>query len=475
MKFRIVLVYVICLLLAFASVFMTVACDGDNSMSEYQSFIAAHPDYYGTEADYYADKDKGTLNNSYDYDILSREAGDYFSVVSGDVTKNQDAVTFDGAVCLLNEPIVLPLNDNSTWRMTIVGSVLTGQFLNDDAETENGRVYFGFNKNNKVLYIGVRIDTTYFNYCWTLSDSVLTGQHRFDYTFSNGVFYLSVDGGDALPFDTLNFNQASKVSITDPKVASVELIEKVRASRSQNYVSLSSIGANSFAVSGSLTEWIVHTSGIYNYKELDDHVLHGKTIYQLGSSISFGSGNNGKSFVEQIGALTGSSFDKQTVSGTNLTKTANKTSYVERYQNFNFNKTCDFLVVQLSTNDFYNKMPKGAVTAYEVTDSAMMDVSTLCGAIEYIIAKTYEQSSSTVVAFYSCVIKPDWANRAEYQAFVSNEMARIVEKWGIVFIDLFNKRTLDYSSQMTDSIHPNGVAYAGIFTPSIINELSKYA
>ncbi|MBO4573509.1 MAG: SGNH/GDSL hydrolase family protein [Clostridia bacterium] len=449
------------------------ASDGGNSSSvqksDYQLFIEAHPDYEGDESQWEKDMADGKLMDSYEYNIVSGKSVSFFAE-SGLATKDGDQAVLSGAVCTLEVPVVLPVTPYSTWEMTVVTKGISGQFFNSSRTKENGRIYFGYNSGNSVLYLGVKIGDTFFNYCWSVAADLNEKERKLTYSFDGTRYLLSVDDETPRTFDTLNFNQGAKLTDIDGTTASKELTEKIKAVSGQAYVTMESVGANNFAVNARIKSWSVKTSGLYAYNELAAHPLAGKKIFQLGSSISYGAGSNGVSFVEQIASLTASSYVKETVSGTTLAVVDGRTnSYVERYGNFDFSKGCDVLLIQLSTNDFTQDITVGSVKNDGDLRSATKNKKTLCGAIEYLIAATRENSPETVVAFYTCPVKNSWALKDTYGEFIEDQMKTIASKYDILLIDLFNLKTLDYSSQMTDSIHPNIVVYGGVFTPNMIN------
>ncbi|MDE6274216.1 MAG: SGNH/GDSL hydrolase family protein, partial [Clostridiales bacterium] len=105
-------------------------------------------------------------------------------------------------------------------------------------------------------------------------------------------------------------------------------------------------------------------------------------LYFLGSSVTYGSATNGRSFVEELAAQTSWECVKEAVSGTTLAVRDgdNNSSYVARLKNFDKDRRPAKLVVQLSTNDATQNVPLG-----KLSDSEAYDVKTIIGAIEFII------------------------------------------------------------------------------------------
>ena len=197
-------------------------------------------------------------------------------------------------------------------------------------------------------------------------------------------------------------------------------------------------------------------------------------LYFLGSSVTYGSANNGVSFVEKIQETLGYTCVKQAVSGTTLVDNGSD-SYIQRMKN-NILSTekVDHLIVQLSTNDVTQNKPFGQLT--NSTDLSTFDTSTVVGAIEYIIAYA-KQTWNCEVSFYT---NPDY-NNVSYKALIS-ELYKVQKKWGIGILDFYNyvdMQELDgntLSGYMSDAIHPNDSGYVwmgGVFSEYLQNAFEK--
>ena len=419
-----------------------ISSEESSQKSEYELFKEAHPDYYGTKEDYLHDLAKGLLEPLYQYDVVNLDNED-LSAISGSVRYENNYVIFNEAIVEMDDVLVLPVDGENGWNLSIKGIMNTsGEYLVSRHREANasGRVYFGINSTNG-LFIGVNIDKNFHNYCFDIPAGYLTQDHTYDFVYAAGIFYLRIDGGELNTFATFNINQTNAIPINDAQKASQELANKIRAATGEYYMSLTHLGAENFTCKMSLEYLRATTSYVYNYKGYEEHPLDGKRIFQLGSSISYGAGSNGRSFVEQIASLTNTTYQKETVSGTTLAKRAGlSNSYVERYLKFDFSTNPDYLIVQLSTNDFVNNVNFGLVddTPVEDSDPADFDQYTIAGAIEYIIAKTREMNENIKIYFYTCPIKESWGSRGKYLLFLNQVMPTIVEKWGIGLIDLFN-------------------------------------
>ena len=195
--------------------------------------------------------------------------------------------------------------------------------------------------------------------------------------------------------------------------------------------------------------------------------LAGKKILWLGSSVTYGSANNGKSMVEYIAERNGCTCTKSAVSGTTLVNNDNN-SYVGRLNSMINSKIskfkkCDYFIIQLSTNDATQNKPLGKIS--DSKNKEDFDLMTITGAMEYIIAAVKERWGCPV-AFYTGTKY----SSAPYQKMV-DRLFELKEKWGIGVIDLWNDEEMnavskkDYAKYMSDSIHPNGTGYLEWWTP----------
>ncbi len=201
--------------------------------------------------------------------------------------------------------------------------------------------------------------------------------------------------------------------------------------------------------------------------------LEGKTIVWLGSSVTYGHANRGESMAEYLERSAHCISAKYAVSGTTLVDNGDN-SYISRMKKIPTDQKCDYFICQLSTNDATQKKPLGKISDSFDIDS--FDTSTVCGAIEYVIAYAKERFGCPV-AFYT---NPPY-DSAEYRRMVSS-MLKIKEKWGIEVLDLWNNEDLAAMSReerdaflkrnMADSIHPNALGYRRWLTP-IFEEFIK--
>lgn len=195
-----------------------------------------------------------------------------------------------------------------------------------------------------------------------------------------------------------------------------------------------------------------------------DSPLAGKSILFLGSSVTLGACSMNESMADFIGKIDCCKITKEAVNGTTLS-TVEKDNYIERLLSIDTNNKYDMVVVQLSTNDAYNKIALGKVTTS--MNANEFDTKTVLGAIEYIIAYIKSKWDCPIV-FYTGT-KYD----SEHYAKMVDELLGIRDKWCIAVADLWNDNEMSYVSSeeyrlyMYDKIHPTRAGYLMWWTPKI--------
>lgn len=450
--------------------------DGADGKSAYQLYKDSHPDYSGDEQQWLTDLANGKLADTNYYEVISYGKNINAAVKSGSATSDGSNMTLSNCIAQLNKPIILPASDNASWRLNIGGILATKdagvQLLTSSADSNVGRAYVAANAGQNKVYLGVNIGGVYFNYCWNVPSATIKSEHTYVIRYENNVYSLSIDGESFKNFDSFNCDQSSTITIdvTDAKKISADFNSKMRAVFGQEYITFTSLGASGFTADSKLGYVTAETSSIYGYQNLACHPLYGKMIYHLGSSISHGHATGGISFAEQIKEITGSKMNKQAQSGTTLSM-EEKESYAERFANFPFNDNPDFLILQLSTNDF----TRGGITLGSVGSATEnFDARTTAGAIEYIISETKKKSPNTQIVIYSCAVKSNWSN-SNYSRFATIELQKLQGKWGITIVDLYGAdKIFNDNMILSDDIHPNKQGYASLFTPALINGMLDY-
>ncbi len=204
---------------------------------------------------------------------------------------------------------------------------------------------------------------------------------------------------------------------------------------------------------------------------LPESALCGKTVYWLGSSVTYGDASLGEAMPDYIAKRNNCVCVKEAVSGTTLMKSnwSNKT-YIDRLLKgaLPADTAPDLFVCQLSTNDMYYNL-FGEVTADDVKDMASFNRYTTAGAIEYIIAYA-KKTWDCKVAFYS---NPYF----EYKNYGYGDMVSIMEKiaakWNVEFWNMYTDKEMSFSLfddetlklYMYDWIHPTKAGYLEWWTP----------
>lgn len=443
----------------------------------FELWKAENPAYTGTEAEWTAwltellnkkDEEEMTV-----YDLV-KDGIFRGEVKSGSAVTENKTLKLSGAVLRFSESVVLPIGKNASWEVNITGTLLTGnsggaQLFAGNPYSEFGRVYFGVNKSSKMVYLGVRMNSVYLNYGWEFDDAALfNAKHSYTFGYDGSKYTLSVDGAEKKPMSHVNFNQANKQWLEDPEADAQRFHEHVRTVTGQDFIEMTSIGAEGFACNAEIENFQIKTSSCEGYKRLISHPLARTRIFYLGSSITYGSASNGVAFGDIIHNVTGNPYSKEAVSGTTLVDNG-ASSYVQRLKNgkLNFAEKPDFLVVQLSTNDFSQNKPLGTVQSG--TASSGFDTSTVSGAIQYIIAYAKEQCPTVKVVFYVGAVRNSWGNKTAYENYVNGDFTTICEKWDVEPLDILHTSYKSYPFFWSDDIHPTIEGYSAGWTPLFMN------
>lgn len=233
---------------------------------------------------------------------------------------------------------------------------------------------------------------------------------------------------------------------------------------------------------------------VSNVKRIANSPLEGKTIYWLGSSVTYGASSYGESMVEFLAAKTGAICKKEAVSGTTIFDDGSAgltgaSSYSRRLVNskvFDTNEHVDAFICQISTNDaLASRLDKhGHITDSSAQDKDLFDRATTLGGVEFIISYVLETWGCPVF-FYSGSYFGDAGsgNRANNDPSGTNyaklveDVKKVVEKWqeldcDVDIIDMFNDK--EFNSAVTDEyykwctndpIHPKRAGYLNWWMP----------
>ena len=202
----------------------------------------------------------------------------------------------------------------------------------------------------------------------------------------------------------------------------------------------------------------------------EDSPIKDKTVIFLGSSVTFGYGSLGVSFVDYLEKTDGIIAVKEAVSGTTLVDVKSN-SYVSRMKTIDKNIQADVFVCQLSTNDATKEMPLGEISeGFDLND---FDTQTIAGAIEYIIAYAKETWDCPVV-FYTQA-KYD----SEHYGKMVDLLLEIQKKWDITVIDFWNDEEINNITEeqkeiyLIDHIHPTKAGYKEWWLPKFQETLCE--
>lgn len=181
--------------------------------------------------------------------------------------------------------------------------------------------------------------------------------------------------------------------------------------------------------------------------------LRDKTIFFLGSSVTYGAASGGISFADLMVERCGIKMIKEAVSGTTLADTMDK-SYVSRLKKFDKSTHIDLLVCQLSTNDTdRNKVPNP-----QDTEKAIRFI------IEYV-----NETFGCPIVFYTGTYFNDW--RYEKQVELLKNLQREYDFHILNFWDDPEMQAVseaDYKRYMQDGVHPTLLGYSEWWTPKFI-------
>lgn len=236
--------------------------------------------------------------------------------------------------------------------------------------------------------------------------------------------------------------------------------------------------------------------------KMENHPLNGRTIYWLGSSVTYGSASSGMSMADYLAAKTGAICVKEAVSGTTIyddggTGDSGAKSYTRRLLNstvFDTKAKIDAFICQISTNDCTSSRlsKRGAIADSNLQDYEDFDRSTTLGGIEFIISYVNEIWGCPIY-FYSGAKFGDGSDKAhrqnsnpkgsDYGQLVSQTL-QICEKWDKLsyvtagVIDLYNDESFNamasdeyYFWATSDPIHPKKAGYLQWWMPYFENFL----
>ncbi|RVU71618.1 MULTISPECIES: SGNH/GDSL hydrolase family protein [Lactobacillus] len=196
--------------------------------------------------------------------------------------------------------------------------------------------------------------------------------------------------------------------------------------------------------------------------------LLNKKILFLGSSVTFGFGALGESFVDYLWKRDGIEAIKDAENGTTLVDEAAfepGDSYVARFNKELPEAKPELFVLQLSTND----TKRGSQQLGELSQDGKFDTKTITGALEYIVSKAQATWHCPIVIYTNPYFENDLYSKMVDRA------QEIVQKYGLELIDLYHNP--DFKDQdslyMADEIHPTRAGYREKWLPVFEEKLTK--
>ncbi len=211
--------------------------------------------------------------------------------------------------------------------------------------------------------------------------------------------------------------------------------------------------------------------------------LSGKTMLFMGDSISFGAGDTispfrtGRAWAGRIADWTGAITTNAAVSGAKVSFLTGDDNWVYSqyipYQNTKF----DIIVMHGGGNDARYNRAVGTVSASKDEDTLKKNQTSFVGGLEWIfynVSKTNTEAKLFYIANHH--LDGHDKGRASDMSEYFDAAKQACEKWGIIFIDLYNNKELNDKLETTttkylpDTLHPNAAGY-DIITPYIIEAL----
>lgn len=205
-----------------------------------------------------------------------------------------------------------------------------------------------------------------------------------------------------------------------------------------------------------------------NQVETNKGKLYNKKILFLGSSVTFGFGSLGESFVDYLWKKDGVIAIKDAENGTTLVNQDtyySGDSYVSRFkEELVSNMKPDAFVLQLSTNDAQKKKELGKFAA-----GPDFNLQTIIGSLQFIIETAQREWNCPIVLFTN-----PYFNSGLYAKMVA-VAKQITEKYNISLINLYQKADFKNLSSLyqADYIHPTRAGYYEKWLPVFEAELNK--
>ena len=211
--------------------------------------------------------------------------------------------------------------------------------------------------------------------------------------------------------------------------------------------------------------------------------LSGKKMLFMGDSISYGSGDaaspfrTGRAWAGRIADLTGAITTNASVSGAKVSYQRGDDNWVYSQYVPHQNTKFDIIVMHGGVNDARHERPVGTLSEGKDEATLKKNQSSYAGGLEWIfynVSKTNTDAKLFFIANHR--LDGHDKGKAKDMSEYFNIAKAACEKWGIIFIDLYNNKELNDKLQTTttkylpDTLHLNAAGY-DIITPYIISAL----
>ena len=211
--------------------------------------------------------------------------------------------------------------------------------------------------------------------------------------------------------------------------------------------------------------------------------LNGKKMLFMGDSITYGSGDavspfrTGRAWAGRIADLTGAITTNAAVGGAKVSFQRGDDNWVysqyEPYKNEKF----DIIVMHGGVNDARYDRPVGTLSEGKDEATLKKNQTNYVGGLEWIFYMVSTTNTDAKLYFIANHRLDGHAKgSAKDMSAYFNAAKQACEKWGVIFIDLYNNKELNDKLETTttkylpDTLHLNAAGY-DIITPYIIAEL----
>ena len=220
--------------------------------------------------------------------------------------------------------------------------------------------------------------------------------------------------------------------------------------------------------------------------------LQGKTVFWLGSSITFGLIAHGEATADMFAKHNGATCYKEAASGTTIANipqspeagaflaqiigadpSKEDLSFSARIHDLPLDVQPDLFVLQLSTND--SRLPAESIGAIsEGTDTTDFDLATTLGGMEFIMAYVRDHWHCPVLIYTSPFLSDD-----QYMAMLENAR-KVADKWGAYILDLTTDEAFNAEGRAhidlymaPDGIHPTRAGYKLWWLPRFEEKITE--